>query len=422
MTTSGALERAAREDGPGVLATLVRHLGGDLALAEDALQDAYAVALATWPRDGVPDVPAAWLTVTARRRAIDRLRRTRALDERLRTLEALTERDGSAVTAAHDPAMDDETSLTDDRLRLLFACCHPALALPARVALTVKSLGGLSTAQTASAFLVGEATMAARLLRARRKIASAGVPFRVPPDELLDERMRGVLAVVYLIFTEGHTASDGDALTRPDLCAEAIRLGRLLTELMPDDAEALGLLALMLLTDARRAARTGPDGAPVDLRDQDRRLWDATAIDDGFRVLERSLRLRDPGPYAVQAGIALCHDRARSFEATDWRWIASLYGELLRLQPTPVVAVNRAVAVSFAESPEAGLALLDELGGERALRDYVPLLAARADLLRRAGRRDAADAAYAQAIRRSANAAQRSDLEARRRRAAGEDR
>jgi RNA polymerase sigma-70 factor (ECF subfamily) len=418
LTTADALERAAREDGPRVLATLVRHLGGDLALAEDALQDAYAVALATWGRDGVPDVPAAWLTVTARRRAIDRLRRTRALDERIRTLEALAERDGSASTPAFDAAMDEHTALTDDRLRLLFACCHPALALPARVALTVKSLGGLSTAQTARAFLVPEPTMAARLLRARRKIAHARIPFEVPGDELLDERMRGVLAVVYLVFTEGHTASDGAALTRPDLCAEAIRLGRLLTELMPGDAEAHGLLALMLLTDARRAARTGPDGEAIDLRDQDRSLWDAAAIEEGFAVLERSLRLREPGPYALQAGIALSHDRARSFAATDWGWIASLYAELQRLQPTPVVAVNRAVAVSFARGPEAGLDLLDELRGEKALRGYVPLLAARADLLRRAGRPAAADAAYAEAIASSANAAQRADLELRRERAA----
>jgi RNA polymerase sigma-70 factor, ECF subfamily len=418
LITAGALERAAREDGPGVLATLVRHLGGELPLAEDALQDAYAVALTTWPRDGVPAVPAAWLTVTARRRAIDRLRRGRALDDRVRTLEALAERDGSAATPAPDTTMDDESSLTDDRLRLLFACCHPALSLPARVALTVKSLGGLSTAQTARAFLVPEATMAARLLRARRKIADAGIPFRVPADEVLDERMRGVLAVVYLVFTEGHTASDGEALTRPDLCAEAIRLGRLLTVLMPDDAEAHGLLALMLLTDARRAARTGPGGEPVDLRDQDRRRWDRDAIAEGTDVLERSLRLGDPGPYALQAGIALCHDRARTFAATDWGWIASLYGELLRVQPTPVVAVNRAVAVSFARGPQDGLELLDELGDQRALRGYVPLLAARADLLRRAGRARAADAAYAEAIAASANAAQRADLTERRRRAA----
>jgi RNA polymerase sigma-70 factor, ECF subfamily len=410
-----ALERAARDDGPGVLATLTRHLGGDLELAEDALQDAYAVALATWPRDGVPGVPAAWLTVTARRRAIDRLRRRRALDERIRTLEALAEREGAGASAPHHASMYDDSSLTDDRLRLLFACCHPALALSTRVALTVKSLGGLSTAQTARAFLVPEPTMAARLLRARRKIAAAGIPFRVPPDELLDERMRGVLAVVYVVFTEGHSASDGEELTRPDLCAEAIRLGRLLVELMPDDAEAHALLALMLLTDARRAARTGPGGEMIDLACQDRSLWDREAIAEGSRALERSLRLAEPGPYALQAGIALCHDRARSFTQTDWGWIASLYGELLRVQPTPVVAVNRAVAVSFATGPEAGLALLDRLDGERSLRGYAPLLAARADLLRRAGRIQAADAAYAEAIRCSANAVQRADLETRRR-------
>jgi len=417
LTPAGALERAAREDGPGVLATLVRHLGGDLALAEDALQDAYAVALATWPRDGVPDVPAAWLTVTARRRAIDRLRRSRALDERVQMLEALAERDGSAAT--HDPAMDD-TALTDDRLRLLFACCHPALALPARVALTVKSLGGLSTAQTARAFLVSETTMGARLLRARRKIARARIPFEVPADELLDERLRGVLAVVYLVFTEGHTASDGDALTRPDLCAEAIRLGRLLCELMPDDAEAYGLLALMLLTDARRAARTGAGGESVDLRDQDRTLWDAARIAEGSAALRRSLRLRvEAGPYALQAGIASLHDRAPSFEETDWARITQLYDALLRRQPSPVVALNRAVAVSFADGPERGLELLDALREERAMRDYAPLLAARADLLRRAGDPEAADAAYAEAIAGSANAVQRADLEERRRRARG---
>ena len=417
MTVGSALERAAREDGPSVLATLVRHLGGDMALAEDALQDAYAAALATWGRDGVPDVPAAWLTVTARRRAIDRLRRTRALDERIRTLEALAERDGSA-TAPH--TMDDDaTSLTDDRLRLLFACCHPALSLPARVALTVKSLGGLSTAQTARAFLVPEPTMAARLLRARRKIAKARIPFEVPGDELLAERMRGVLAVVYLIFTEGHTASDGDTLTRPDLCAEAIRLGRLLTELMPDDAEAHGLLALMLLTDARHPARTGPDGAMIGLADQDRSRWDGAAIAEGSEALGRSLRLGAPGPYALQAGIALCHARARSFDDTDWDWIACLYEELHRIQPTLVVALGRAVAVSYARGPEAGLALLDELEGERALRGYAPLLAARADFLQRLGDGPAADAAYAAAIAASANAVQRADLAARRRAAGG---
>ena len=418
---AAALERAVREDGPGVLATLIRHLGGEFELAEDALQDAYAVALATWPRDGVPAVPAAWLTTAARRKAIDRLRRVRALDERLRTLEALAERDGSGVGAPPDAsAMDDHSSLTDDRLRLIFTCCHPALALPARVALTVKSLGGLSTAQTARAFLVPEATMHARLGRAKRKIAAAGIPYRVPPDELLPERLRGVLAVVYLIFTEGHTASEGDALMRPDLCAEAIRLGRLLARLMPDDAEVLGLLALMLLTDARRLARTGEHGEAIDLAHQDRTRWDAAAIAEGLELLDRALRLRRPGPYQRQAAIAALHARAPSLEETDWRQIADLYTALHREDPSPVIAVNLAVAAGFAEGPRAGLALLDALGDEPSLRRYVPLHAARAELLRRAGEREAADHAYAEAIACSANEAQREELRARRARAASE--
>ena len=306
--------------------------------------------------------------------------------------------------------MDDDTSLTDDRLRLLLRVLPPvARARRARRAdgeVAGRPEHGADRAGVPRARADDGSAAAAR---ARRKVAHARIPFRVPPDELLDERMRGVLAVVYLVFTEGHTASDGDALTRPDLCAEAIRLGRLLCELMPDDAEAHGLLALMLFTEARRAARTGPR-RPIDLRDQDRRLWDRDAIAEATGLLERSLRLREPGPYALQAGIALCHDRARSFAATDWGWIASLYGELQPPQPTPVVAVNRAVAVSFARTPEAGLELLDELRDERALRDYVPLLAARADLLRRAGDLEAADVAYAEAIRvqRQRGAARRS--------------
>ncbi len=414
MTAAAALERAVREDGPGVLATLVRHLGGDFALAEDALQDAYLSALSAWER-GVPEVPAAWLTTAARRKALDRLRRARGLGERVHAIATLAERTGSAVAPGPDDATDvDETSLTDDRLRLLFTCCHPALALPARVALTVKSLGGLSTAQTAAAFLVPESTMHQRLLRARTKIANAGVPYRVPPDALLPERVAGVLATLYVIFTEGHTASAGPDLNRPDLACEAVRLARLLTQLMPDEAEAHGLLALMLLTEARRPARLDGEGIPLGLVEQDRTRWNAAAIADGTAGLERALRLRRPGPYQMQAAVAALHAQAPSFEATDWPQIAALYGELYRRTPTPVVAVNRAVAVGFAEEPAAGLALLDAVVGERSLAAYVPLHAARADLLRRAGDAPAADVAYATAIAASQNAAQRTDLERRR--------
>ncbi len=305
----------------------------------------------------------------------------------------------------------DDSSLTDDRLQLLFTCCHPALALPARVALTVKSLGGLSTKQTAAAFLTSEATMHQRLLRARTKIALAGIPYRVPPDELLPERMAGVLATLYVVFTEGHTASGGEELGRPDLADEAIRLARLLARLMPDDPEALGLLALMLLTEARRPARTDADGAAVDLARQDRTRWDAGAIAEGLATLDRALRLRRPGAYQLQAAVAALHARAPSLEETDWPQIAALYGQLLRRSPTPVVAVNRAVAVGFAEGAAAGLALLE---GVELPAGYVPYHAARAELLRRTGDAAGADAAYAAAIAASQNAAQRAELAARR--------
>ncbi len=414
-SASTALERAVREDGPGLLATLIGHLGGDFTLAEEALQDAYAVAVVAWPRDGVPAVPAAWLQIAARRKAIDRLRRTNALSERVRRLEAIAARDGSAVALSpHDLLMNETSALTDDRLRLIFTCCHPALALPSRVALTVKSLGGLTTAQTARAFLVSEAAMHQRLLRAKQKIAAAGIPYRVPPDELLPERMKGVLGVVYLIFTEGHTASEGRSLSRPDLCAEAIRLGRLLVSLMPDDAESLGLLALMLLSDARRAARVGHHGEAIDLERQNRTRWDHRRIDEGLAALDRALRLRRPGPYQLQAAIAALQARAPSLAETPWPEVAALYAELHRREPTPVVAVNLAVATGFAANPATGLALLDRLAEEPALERYVPLHAARAEMLRRTGDLTSADRAYARAIECSANDVQRADLAARR--------
>jgi RNA polymerase sigma-70 factor (ECF subfamily) len=418
LAAAAALDRVARAEGGRVLAALIGSLGGDFPLAEEALQDAYADAAAQWPRDGVPRNPGAWLTTAARRRAIDRLRRARGLDARLRTLEAEALRDGGAVHVDDigEPAAGGV--LADDRLRLIFTCCHPALSPEARVALTLKSLGGLTTAQTARAFLVEPRTMERRLTRAKRKIADAGIPYRVPPPELLAERLDGVRAVVYLIFTEGHTASDGDAPVRGELCEEAIRLGRLLCDGLPPDAETSGLLALMLLHDARRPARTGPRGEAVPLAAQDRMRWDGAKIAEGVALLDAALALRSPGPFQVEAAIAALHAGAPSLAETDWPQIAALYGTLAALRPTPVVAVNRAVAVAFADGPRAGLALLHELrAGSGALERYAPLHAARAELLRRCGDGSGADAAWARAIELTANAAQRAELEARRREA-----
>lgn len=416
LAADAALDRAARQEGGRVLATLIRHLGGDFPLAEEALQDAYAEAAAQWPRDGVPRNPGAWLTTAARRRAIDRLRRARGLDERLRTLEALAAREGSAVHRDAEPAdSDDVAALEDDRLRLIFTCCHPALSPEARVALTLKSLGGLTTAQTAHAFLVEPRTMEQRLTRAKRKIADAGIPYRVPSGELLAERLPGVRQVVYLIFTEGHTASDGSRLVRGELCDEAIRLARLLTDALPPDPETLGLLALMLLHDSRRATRVDAAGAAVALADQDRLAWDGAQIAEGVARLDEALALRAPGPFQVEAAIAALHAGAPSLEETDWPQVAALYGTLAAMRPTPVVEVNRAVAIAFADGPRAGLARLDALrAADDALERYVPLHAARAELLRRAGDRVAADAAYERAAELAGNAVQRAELERRR--------
>jgi len=401
---TAAVERAFRQERAGLLATLIRHVG-DFQVAEDAVQDAFLAAVATWARDGVPASPGAWLTVAARRRAIDRLRLDRSLSNRADRLASL-----ARLEAQEHPAVTQQSEIADDRLRLLFTCCHPALDLQARVALTLRTLGGLSTREIARAFLVSEATMGKRIVRAKRKIADARIPYRVPADGELPGRLRGVLSVVYLIFNEGYAATAGDRLVRGRLCAEAIRLGRLLSALMPDDAEVWGLLALMLLHDARTLARTDAGGQYVSLGDQDRSVWDRDKIGEGMLALQRAVRLRHPGTYQLQAAITALHITASDAQATDWAQISDLYGALAKLNPSPVVEVNRAAAVGFAAGPEAGLALVEPLLSDPRLAGYQPLHATHADLLRRAGDPAGAADAYDQAIALTTNAVERAEL------------
>ena len=401
---SDAIELAFREQSGRVMSYLVGHFGGDFQLAEDAFQEALLIALKTWPKSGIPSNPGAWIATTAKRKVIDVLRRQKVYQKKTELLK-------SSVPDSEEPELwEEDFHLPDDRLRLIFTCCHPALAEEARVALTLRTVAGLKTNEIAASFLVPETTMAQRLVRCKRKIKQAGIPYRVPPAHLLQERLDSVLAVLYLIFNEGYDASTGEALVRHDLCNEAIRLARILNELLPGKAESLGLLALMLLQDSRRKARVDAQGDLVTLEEQDRSLWDRQQIEQGEKLLEQAMRLKAPGPYQIQAAIADLHCQAPTAEETDWPQITALYGRLYQLCPTPVIALNRVVAIAMADGPNLGLRLLEDLASEKPFKTYRWYHAAKADLNRRAGRLQEALQAYEATLELTQNEVERKYL------------
>ena len=407
--------RIFQEEYGRAVASLVRHLG-DIDLAEEAIQEAFAIAVEKWPVTGRPPSPAGWIITTGRNRAIDWLRREASREQRhAQAVHVYPGGDASQADPAH-LATEEVSAVEDDRLRLIFTCCHPALAPAAQVALTLRLLGGLETAEIARAFVVPDATMAQRLVRAKAKIKAARIPYRVPEHAELPDRLRPVLAVIYLVFNEGYAVSSGTALVRDDLCAEAIRLARILADLMPDEPEVLGLLALLLLAESRRTARTGPDGELVLLADQDRTRWDRDLIREGQHLVRACLRRNQPGPYQIQAAINAVHADAGTAAETDWRQILTLYNQLMAVAPTPVVALNRAVAVAEIDGPGAALGLVDGLDLSR----YHLFHATRGDLLRRLGRREEAADAYAAALALTQNAAERDFLENRRDEVAGD--